>query len=66
VNIGRTRFHRVVDDGVDQLDDRRHVRIRRETIQVEYFLALLCFFDKRDLESGRSFLEDSLGRVTFL
>ena len=65
MNIGRPRFHRVVNDGVDELDDRRHVRIRRKTVEVEDLFALVGFFYERDLERRCRFLQDALGRIAF-
>ena len=46
VNIGSARLHRVVDDRVDELDDRRHLGVGRQTIEIEHFLAVLGFFDE--------------------
>ena len=63
MNIGGTRFHRVVEDRVDELDDRRHVRVGRETVEIENLFALLGFFDERDLERRCSLLQNTLRRV---
>ena len=34
VNVGSTRLHRIVDNRVDELDDGRHFRIRRQPIKI--------------------------------
>ena len=51
VNVGGTRLHRVVDNRVDQLDDRRHVAVSSEPIKIEDFLALLGFTHQRNAKS---------------
>ena len=66
VNIRCTRFHRVVNDGIDQFDDRRHIGIRRQAVEVQNLFALLGFLYERDLKARRRFLQHSLRRVAFL
>src|SRR5580765_3576643 len=51
VNVGCARLHRVINDRVDQLDDRRHLAVSRQAVEVENFLARLCFADERKAEA---------------
>src|SRR6476646_6606815 len=48
VNIGSSRFHRVINNRVDEFDDRRHLRICCQPIQIQNFFAMFCFSDKRN------------------
>ena len=63
MNVRRARLHRVVNDRVDEFNDRRHVAVSREPIQVQHFFAMLCLAHQRDAKSGRSFLQHALSRV---
>src|SRR5258705_10125034 len=51
VNIRCPRFHRVVNDSVDEFDNRRHLRICGQPIEVEHLLAMLSFSYQRNSKS---------------
>ena len=51
VDVGRARLHGVVDNGIDQLDDRRHLAVSSQPIKIEDFLALLSFTHQRNAKS---------------
>ena len=65
MNVRRARLHRVVDDRVDELDDRRHLGVGRQTIEIEHFLTMLGFSNKRDAKTRRCFLQHALCRIAF-
>ena len=65
MDVGSPRLHRVVDDRVHQLDDRRHFTVSRQAIEIEDFFPLLCFPNQRQSKSRCRLLQDPLGRVTF-
>src|SRR5262249_24018562 len=43
MNIGSTRLHGVVNNRIDEFDDWRHFGIGCQSIQIEYFFAVLSF-----------------------
>ena len=63
VNVGSARFHGVIDNRVDQLDDWRHLTVGCQPIEVEYFFARLGFAHQRDPKSRRRLLQNSLRGV---
>ncbi len=65
VNVRGARFHRIVDDRVDQFDDRRHLAVGRQTIQIENFFARFRFPHQRNAKARSGFLQDALGGVAF-
>ncbi len=65
VDVGGARFDRVEDDGVDELDDRRHLGIVREAVQIEHLFALISLLDERGAKSLGCFLQDALRSVSF-
>src|SRR5215468_3470983 len=62
VDVGGAFFERGEDDGVYELDDRRHL-VAREAVQVENLFALLGLLDQRGAEALGRLLEDALRRV---
>src|SRR5436853_6256701 len=69
VNIRGASLKRVQDDGVDQLDDGRHLFVGRKTVQIEVFLSVFRFTDKRKAvgsKTRRGILQDSSRRISAL
>src|SRR5262245_36775973 len=62
VDVGGAFFQRREDDGVYQLDDRRHL-VARETVQVENLFAMVGLLDQRGPEAFGRLLEDALRGV---
>ncbi len=63
VNIRGARLHRVVDNRIDEFDDRRHLGVSRQPIEVEHLFAAFSFPDQRNAKARRRFLQDALGGV---
>src|SRR6185503_1376404 len=58
--VRRARLHRVINDRVDEFDDRRHLRVGREPVEIENFLAGFSFADERDAKSRCGLLKNTL------
>ncbi len=65
VNVRGARLHRVVNDRVDQFDDRRHLAVGRQAIEIQDFFARFGFAHQRNTKTGCCFLQNSLRGVAF-
>src|SRR5262245_1753589 len=69
VDIRSPALQRIENDGVDQLDDRRHLLIARQPVHVQVFFTVLGFDQQRQLvgpETRRRILEDPGGGIAAL
>src|SRR5262249_28944105 len=65
VNVGGAFFERGEDDGVNQLDDRRHLGVTRQAVQIENLFALIGLFDHLDAKAFGRPTQDALRSVAF-
>src|SRR4030095_8718156 len=63
VNVRCARLHCLVNDRVNELDDRRHIGVSRQASEIEYFFSLFRLTNERNTKTGGGFLEHALRRV---